>query len=216
MDFLFFLNSALLGLGLAMDAFSVSLADGLENPGMPRRRMCLIAGVFAVFQAAMPLLGWVCVHTAATYFQAFQKWIPWISLALLSFLGGKMVFEGLRNRRAAKTAAAGESGTEDAPREEPAVAASPRRPLSFRALLLQGIATSIDALSVGFTIASDPLPIALAAVTVIGAVTFFVCLAGVYLGRKCGTHLSDWAAVFGGGILIFIGLEIFLQGIFGG
>ena len=215
MDLLFFLNSALLGVGLAMDAFSVSLADGLENPGMPRRRMCLIAGVFAVFQAAMPLLGWVCVHTAATYFQAFQKWIPWISLVLLSFLGGKMLFEGIRSLREAKTAAAAAGEDSTAAGAPTAETAAPRRVLSLRLLLLQAIATSIDALSVGFTIASDPLPHALAAVTVIGAVTFVICIAGVYLGRKCGTHLSDWATVFGGGILLFIGLEIFLRGIFG-
>ena len=66
LDFVFFFNSILLGVGLAMDAFSVSLANGLNEPCMRTRRMCMVAGVFALFQAAMPLLGWVCVHTVLT------------------------------------------------------------------------------------------------------------------------------------------------------
>ena len=93
-NILFFFNSVLLGVGLAMDAFSVSLANGLNEPHMSRRRMLGIAGVFAAFQALMPMTGWVCVHTIVQYFRAFEKLIPWIALALLGFIGGKMLIEG--------------------------------------------------------------------------------------------------------------------------
>ena len=129
-SFLFFLNSALLGVGLAMDAFSVSLANGLNEPQMKRGRMVSIAGVFGGFQALMPMLGWLCVHTIVQYFKAFDRFIPWIALILLGYIGGKMLWEGLHG------------GEDD---EKPA--------MSFGMLLVQGVATSIDALSVGFTIA---------------------------------------------------------------
>ena len=92
---LFFLNSALLGAGLAMDAFSVSLANGLNESDMRRRRVCAIAGTFAFFQALMPMIGWVCVHTLVQYFNAFEKFIPWIALILLLFIGGKMLIDGI-------------------------------------------------------------------------------------------------------------------------
>ena len=92
-SFLFFLNSALLGVGLAMDAFSVSMANGLHDPGMSRKRMCIIAGTFGVFQAVMPMTGWVCVHTIVEMFSSFETFIPWIALALLGYIGGKMPTE---------------------------------------------------------------------------------------------------------------------------
>ena len=95
-NLIFFFNSVLLGVGLAMDAFSVSLANGLGEPNMRRGRMCSIAGVFAFFQALMPMIGWICVHTIVEYFKSFESWIPWIALALLGFIGGKMLLEGLR------------------------------------------------------------------------------------------------------------------------
>ena len=82
---LFFFNSVLLGVGLAMDAFSVSLANGLNEPGMKKNKMCGVAGVFAVFQALMPMIGWICVHTILQYFKAFEILIPWIALILLAF-----------------------------------------------------------------------------------------------------------------------------------
>ena len=80
---LFFINSILLGVGLTMDAFSVSLANGLNESNMKKNKMCLIAGVFAVFQALMPMIGWVCVHFLVNYFKVFEKFIPWIALILL-------------------------------------------------------------------------------------------------------------------------------------
>ena len=190
-NLVFFFNSILLGAGLAMDAFSVSLANGLSEPGMKRGRMCGIAGVFAFFQALMPMVGWICVHTVVQYFQSFEKCIPWIALALLGFIGGKMLLEGIRPQETAEVVS-----------------------VSASVLLMQGIATSIDALSVGFTIAEYGFVMALVCALIIAAVTFLICMAGLLIGRKSGTKLSGKASVLGGAILIAIGLEIFLTGIF--
>ena len=189
LDFLFFFNSLLLGVGLAMDAFSVSLANGLGEPEMKKRRMCLIAGVFAFFQALMPLIGWICVHTVVQYFKWFEQLIPWIALILLGFIGGKMLYEGIQSKCEAK---------------------KPER-VGMAALLLQGIATSIDALSVGFTISDYLLPAALLAVLIIALVTFIICMIGIYIGKKVGMKLCGKAGILGGIILIFIGCEIFIS-----
>ena len=185
-----FINSILFGVGLAMDAFSVSLANGLQEPKMRPGRMCEIAGTFAIFQILMPLIGWFCVRTAAERFAAFHRLIPWIALVLLLYIGGKMLLEGLRG---------GE-------REEAPV-------LTFTGLMLQGIATSIDALSVGFTIADYSWQEALAEALIIGAVTFGICVAGLKIGKRFGMKLAGKASVLGGVILIAIGLEIFLKGV---
>ena len=189
-SFLFIFNSVLFGVGLAMDAFSVSLANGLREPDMPATRGLLIAGTFGLFQTAMPLLGWFCVHSIAEAFQAFQRFIPWIALALLVFIGVKMILEGVR-------------GTEEA------------GSLKGGALFVQGIATSIDALSVGFTIAEYTLVFALTESLIIGLVTFGLCVIAVRLGGKIGARLSGKAPIFGGIILILIGIEIFVTGIAG-
>ena len=186
-DSLWLLNSVFLGVGLAMDAFSVSLANGLHEPGMRRSRICLIAGTFGAFQTLMPLIGWFMVTALLSVFKAFEPFIPWVALILLLLIGGKMLTEGIKNSEET---------------EKPAV--------SFGALLLQGIATSIDALSVGFTIAEYSLAKALISALIIGTVTFLICMAGVLLGRKIGTRLAGKASILGGVILIAIGIEIFL------
>lgn len=192
-DVLFFVNSILLGVGLAMDAFSVSLANGLREPEMKAGRMCAIAGVFAGFQALMPMLGWVCVHAFVERFAAFSRLIPWIALILLVYIGGGMLLESLRHKE-----------NDDDPLSGG---------LGLTALLMQGVATSIDALSVGFTIADYELPMALLCAAVIAAVTFVICFAGLLLGRKFGTKLAGKAGILGGVILIAIGLEIFIKGV---
>lgn len=193
--FMFVVNSILFGVGLAMDAFSVSVANGLNEPNMPARRVLLVAGTFALFQTAMPMAGWLCVHSIAEAFQAFQPFIPWIALALLLFIGIKMIREGLQ---------------EETEREEE----EEKKLLRGGALLVQGIATSIDALSVGFTIAKYDLLSALVEAVIIGAVTFGICVLGVKLGKRLGLKLAGKASVFGGIILILIGLEIFITGVF--
>lgn len=191
LGFTFFFTSIMLGVGLAMDAFSVSLANGLNEPNMCRRRMYGIAGLFAFFQALMPLLGWVCIHTIVQYFTSFEKLIPWIALTLLGFIGGKMLYEGI-------TTKCGEEGDVDC------------RRVTFGALIVQGIATSIDALSVGFTIAEYGFLEALLAAALIAGVTFVICYGGILIGRRVGTCLAGKAGILGGAILIFIGLEIFI------
>lgn len=191
MGFAFFINSILLGVGLAMDAFSVSLANGMNEPKMKLLRMLGIAGVFAIFQAAMPMIGWICVHTIVQYFSALQKFIPYIAFILLGFIGGKMLYEGIKNKDDAK---------------EPAK-------VTFGVLIVQGIATSIDALSVGFTIADYGFFMALICVLIIAVVTLIICLAGLFLGKKFGTKFSNKAGILGGVILIGIGIEILITGI---
>ena len=188
---LFFFNSVLLGVGLAMDAFSVSLANGLNEPAMRKKKMCGVAGVFAFFQALMPMVGWICVHTIVQYFKAFEKCIPWIALILLLFIGGKMLIEGIRN-----------NDTDD---EETKV--------GLVALLIQGVATSIDALSVGFTIAGYGLLMALVCALIIAVVTFVISMAGPIIGKKFGAKFANRATIFGGVILILIGIEIFVTGV---
>lgn len=189
---LFFFNSILFGVGLAMDAFSVSLANGLRDPHMERKTMWLVAGTFAFFQILMPLIGWVCVHTVAEAFQSVQGFIPWAALILLTYIGGSMIWDGLHR-------------TEE---EEPP-------PVGLRGLLVQGVATSIDALSVGFTIADYSWPFALVEALIIGAVTFLICMVGLRLGKRFGTLLAGKATVLGGLILIAIGVEILLKSLLG-
>lgn len=191
-NLLFLVNSIALGVGLAMDAFSVSLANGLNEPNMKKRKMCGVAGVFAVFQALMPMIGWVCVHTVLQYFQVFEKFIPWIALILLVIIGGNMLKEGIQNK--------------DGEVEKQAV--------GFAALMVQGIATSIDALSVGFTIAEYDWLMALVCALIIAVVTFIICMFGLGLGKKFGTRFSNKASILGGVILIIIGIEIFVTGVF--
>ena len=189
---MFFLNALLFGVGLAMDAFSVSLANGLDDSKMKKNKMIGIAGVFAGFQALMPMIGWICVHNVVEYFKSFEKFIPWIALVLLMYIGGKMLIEGIKNKS----------------KDEYEIGK-----LTFGTLLLQGVATSIDALSVGFTIAEYNLITALVEAVIISAVTFAICMGGLILGKKFGTKLAGKASILGGLILIAIGIEIFVSGI---
>lgn len=192
-NFVFVFNSVLLGVGLAMDAFSVAMANGLNEPGMKSKKMFGIAGVFAFFQGLMPLIGWVCVHTVLQYFSAFEKLIPWIALILLVYIGGKMLWDGIKAKGEDETEAVG---------------------VGLSALMVQGVATSIDALSVGFTIADYGLAMAIVCTVIIAVVTFIICMGGLMIGKKFGTKLSNKAAILGGVILIFIGIEIFVTGVF--
>lgn len=191
---LFVTNSILLGIGLAMDAFSVSIANALNEPEMKITRMSLIAGCYAFFQFIMPVAGWVCVHTIAQIFTSFQKFIPWIALILLLYIGGKMLWESFHNEE-----------SDDS---------SEIKKLTFVLLIVQGVATSIDALSVGFTIADYNFSSALVASIIIAAVTFAICITGLKIGKTVGNRLSGKAEILGGLILIGIGIEIFVRGVF--
>lgn len=197
---LFIFNSILLGVGLAMDAFSVSIANGLDDPHMSRKRMCIIAGCYGFFQWLMPMTGWFCVHTVATYFKVFQKFIPWIALILLCYIGGKMLIEGIGKLSSKKV--------EEEEKEKKT------KKLGAGTLLVQGIATSIDALSVGFTIADYGCLQAFSASFIIAIVTFGICMIGLLFGKKFGEKLADKATLAGGIILIGIGIEIFVTSMF--
>ena len=177
---------------ILLDAFSVSMANGLNEPHMKKRKMLGIAGTFGVFQALMPMVGWICVHMIVEYFSAFEKFIPWIALILLGYIGGHMIYESVCPR--------------DSEEEETGV--------GFWALMGQGVATSIDALSVGFTIAEYDWLMALVCSLIIAVVTFLICIGGLFIGRKFGIKLAGKAQILGGVILIGIGLEIFISNVF--
>lgn len=189
---LFFLNSVLFGIGLSMDAFSVSVANSLRENGMKRSKMLLVAGVFGGFQFLMPVIGYFIVHTMIGLFLGIRPFIPWAALVLLLFIGVKMLIEGIRH----KTSGAPVSG------------------LGFGALIVQGIATSIDALSVGLTNAEYAPYEAIAEALIIGAVTFLLCMGGLFIGRKAGKRFESISSIIGGVILIAIGVEIFVKNLF--
>lgn len=175
-----------MGVALAMDAFSVAMANGLNDTKMKKNKILLIAGTFAGFQFAMPMIGWFCVNSIKEMFEKFEKFIPWIALVLLVIIGGKMLIDGIK-------------GEED---EQEAVE------LNLKILAVQGIATSIDALSTGFTTAHYDLIKAFISSVIIAIVTFFLCVIGVLIGKKFGTKLAGAAQIMGGIILIAIGIKI--------
>ena len=185
---LFLVNSLMLGVGLAMDAFSVSVVNGISEPCMKFGKAALIAGVFAFFQALMPMTGWVITRTMVSVFGALERIVPWISLALLCFIGISMIRES--------------QGCE--------VDSECRERLSVALLLTQGVATSIDALSVGLTISEYGVEMACICSLIIAAVTFVICIIGVLIGRRIGVRLSRKATFIGGLVLILVGVEIFL------
>ena len=191
LGFLFFLESIALGAGLAMDAFSVSVANGMNRCAIKRHTPYLIAGLFALFQGAMPLIGYFLVKAISEIFSAFTVAIPYIALGLLAFIGIKMIIDGIKCK------------------EGECLLGS----LTVGALLLQALATSIDALSVGFTIADYRVAEACIAALIVAAVTFIICLGGVYIGKLFGRGSSGMSQIVGGVILIIIGIEIFITGI---
>ena len=180
-------QSIALGVALAMDAFSVSMANGLNDPGMKKKKMCVIAGTFAGFQFAMPMIGWFCVTTIKDIFSMFEKLVPWIALILLLIIGGKMLLDGIRG------------GDEDEENSSE---------LGVKLLIVRGIATSIDALSTGFTTSAYSAFQAFISSLIIAIVTFVICIAGVKIGKKFGVKLAGKAQILGGVILILIGLKI--------
>lgn len=182
------LNSLFLGIGLAMDACAVSMANGLKEPEMHISKNIFISFMFAFFQAGMPLIGYFVGHAFIEYIDIY---IPWISLFLLGFLGGKMVVEGFKKKQEKETV----------------------NKITFQVILLQSIATSIDALSVGITIAEYALYEAFIFALIVAVVTFAICICATFIGKKFGTRLGNKAIIFGGFVLIAIGLEIFITGI---
>ena len=185
----------LIGVGLSMDAFAVSICKGLSVQRLRLSHMLLAGLYFGFFQALMPMIGWVCVSLVVEQFSQFAVWVPIIALVLLAIVGGKMLYDGITNK-------------EDDQHTH--------RKLTFGVLMVQAVATSIDALSTGFSlveIAGNDVWSALLSAGIIAVVTFGICVASVYVGKKFGTKLGNKAQIVGGVILIAIGLEIFIKGL---
>lgn len=191
LSLLFYINAIVFGVGLAMDAFSVSLANGLNEPKMKNSKALYISAAFGFFQFAMPLIGWICVHFLVETFTQFSKFIPWIALVLLLYIGGGMLKEAF---------------SKDDKEEE-------KTGLDFKGLMIQSIATSIDALSVGFTIAELSFVPAFIESFIIGITTMAISYFGILIGKKFGTKFEKPASIMGGIILILIGIEIFVEGV---
>ena len=183
------MNSIFLGVGLSADAFSVSVINGLSQPGLHPLRAAKIAAIFAFFQALMPMTGWILTNFMLQYFTALQHLIPIISLVLLGCLGSKMIWDSKKSIEEYDTST----------------------DVIGTSLLIQGIATSLDALSVGFAISEYALNSALLCSIIIAIITFIICYIGVMIGKSLGCKLTGKAEVFGGAILIAIGIEIFLK-----
>jgi putative Mn2+ efflux pump MntP len=185
----------LLGVGLSMDAFAVSISDGMCLRTVSWKNAAGIASVFGLYQAVMPVLGYL---GCSLFYRQIRFLDHWIALVLLCFLGGHMILDAL---------AGGRDPSGHGNRKK---ACDARGILPFNVLMLQGVATSIDALAVGISIAVVAADIAEAAV-LIGSTTFVICLPAVMLGKKSGDVLNDKAQIFGGLILIGIGIKIFVQ-----
>ncbi|MBO4338269.1 MAG: manganese efflux pump [Lachnospiraceae bacterium] len=194
------IESIALGVGLAMDAFSVSLANGLRDPDMNKKNRFRIAGCFSFFQFLMPVAGWILVHTLLSVFNALEPLIPWIAFILLAFIGGKMLLEGIRKEGKKDAADDCEKKEKNNGFSGPATSV----------LILQGIATSIDALSAGITMAGYGFLQVFVSALIIAALTLIICLAGIAIGRRFGMRFSSQATVLGGVILIGIGLHVIL------
>ncbi|MCR5461668.1 MAG: manganese efflux pump MntP family protein [bacterium] len=184
---MFVLTAIALGVALAMDAFSVSVVNGLNEPNMAKRKQVLMPLAFAIFQFLMPLVGYICVFELAEKFDAFAKAAPFIGFALLLIIGTKMIIEGVLKK------------------DEDAVITS------FPILLLQGIATSIDALSVGFAIENYSFLESIISCIIIGVLTFIICVLGVIIGKKIGDRFTSKTTIIGGIILIVIGVIILVK-----
>ena len=172
---------------------------GINESGMSRRKTLFIPLTFAFFQFIMPLCGYLIVHTIVEYFSFLQKASLWTGFVLLMFLGIKMIKEGIEERKA--IARDGLVSVQEGAGEE-------FRGVGNAALLLQGIATSLDALSAGFAIAGYSVYEGISAALIIMVITFCLCLAGLRLGKKLGEIFAGRASVLGGVILMIIGIKL--------
>ncbi|MEG0570920.1 MAG: manganese efflux pump MntP family protein [Oscillospiraceae bacterium] len=183
-----FIEILSIAIGLSMDAASVSMTNGMCYKKQYKLRQTLLTALaFGIFQAVMPLIGYFAGTVFSGLFQAFDHWI---ALILLGIIGGKMLFDGIRNEDEQK---AGE--------------------FSIKMLLVQAVATSIDALAVGVSFTNLVKNIGVAAL-IIGVTTFILSFIAVFIGKRLGDKLNSKAQIFGGTILILIGLKIFIEHMF--
>ena len=178
---------------LAMDAFSISLANGLNEPRMKLPRACGIAAIFGIFQGIMPMLGWILVTTVLQYFQMITPYIPYVAMIVLSFIGIKMIIEGVNHKCCDEEVSSR---------------------LTFGMLIVQGIATSIDALSTGLAMPEYTLMQAALTALIVAVLTFVICLVGIKIGNVVGCRFAGKASILGGVILLIIGLEILISSFF--
>lgn len=195
-----FAELLLLAVGLAMDAFAVSVGNGLSMKKSDPKAALAIAASFGLFQALMPTVGYFLGSAFETVISRFDHYI---ALIFLGFIGGKMIFDGIRELREKKKSAG--ASEEEKPFK-----------LSFGALMIQSVATSIDALIVGVSFAALPNVNIWIAVTLIGIITFSISLVGVFSGKKFGQLLGSRAEIFGGLILVGIGVKVFVEHVFFG
>ena len=179
----------LLGVGLAMDAFAVSICKGLAMRKVNKKQAVIIALFFGGFQAIMPVIGWLLCKGFQTYIEVFDHWI---AFALLAFIGVKMIIETLREK------------------EDDVVIEEMDPPLDMKEMLMLAIATSIDALAVGISLAALDRPIVESS-TIIGVVTFVISIIGVYIGNFFGNRYKKRAELTGGIILVLIGVKILCE-----
>lgn len=188
----------LIAVGLSMDAFAVSIGNGLSMKKSDLKAAVAIAFSFGLFQALMPTAGY---FLGSAFEEVIREFDHYIALIFLGFIGGKMIFDGIKELRQRKK---GESKEEK------------EFKLSFAALMIQAVATSIDALIVGVSFAALPDVNIWAAVSLIGVTTFVISLLGVFFGKKFGQLLGSKAEVFGGLILVGIGIKVFVEHMFFG
>ena len=183
----------LIGIGLSMDAFAVSVCKGLAMKKAPAKALMVCGAWFGGFQALMPLIGY---YLGTLFIDAISAIDHWIAFALLGFIGGKMIWDAVKELRAPEACPVG-------------------RAFSYKLMVVQAFATSIDALAVGVSFAALDVNIA-AAASFIACVTFVCCLAGHLLGKKFGSWLGGKAEIFGGVILVCIGAKILVEHLSGG
>ena len=186
-------------IALAMDAFAVSITKGMTLKSLSKGIAIKIALFFGVFQAAMPLIGWILGIGFQDHIKAIDHWV---ALILLSILGGKMIYEFYKGRKEEK------DEVNDAEIEVSTTLESDKDELSNKELTTLAIATSIDALAVGISFAFLDVNIILSSL-IIGVITFIICFIGVIAGKKIGGLFKDYAELIGGIILIIIGINIF-------
>lgn len=211
----------LLGVALSMDACAVGMTNGMTNPKLKVKGALLIGGLFGFFQFLMPLIGYYITGVIANAFlDTFEAISAWVSFILLAFLGGKMIFECVREwMNAKREKAVCQTCFEDGDEVKTTEAGMRSlENLSFGKLILQAIATSIDALAVGVTLQMAAISQGLAmgawgSTLTIGVTTFILSTGAVYIGKAIGDKLADKASFIGGLVLVAIGLKILLEGI---
>lgn len=190
------INSFILGLGLAMDAFSICVANTMDDKYNNNVKTVIMPLIFGFFQFLMPLIGYLFVNVLSDNISIINNCIHIISFLVLSYIGIKMIYESIVDKKKDIKDTQDTQDTQDNS--------------SFKLILIQGLITSIDALSAGFAFSSYNIQSAIIASVVIGVVTFIMCVMGANIGRKIGKILIDNAKIYGGIILILIGLRIYL------